>query len=768
MVANVVKGMVAAQTTTSTSRTSPFRGGLLDVTVSEEAEAEAPTEAVEEVTRPPKETNGTLISLPLSQIVYCWSVEIPPLEELCHLSLTQINWEKWPLAGRVQLAQANWAKLTQDPTILRMVEGCQIEFIETPPKGLRAHEPTMSQSERHLVDLEVEKLLQKGAVVRAPDTDTKFLGHLFLRQKKDGSQRPIFNLKKLNEWVEYVHFKMEGLHLVKGLLQEGDWLIKLDLKDAYFCVPMSRRDQKYLRFEWKGVTYQFQSLPFGLASAPFWFTKLLKPVVGFLRRIGIRMIIYLDDMLLMNQDKKKLLSEGRTVCLLMEALGFVINKEKSQAVPMQTMEFLGMMLDTTKMTMYLSEEKVQKIQSMSKDLLTRDRITVRELSKLIGTLNSTIAAILPAPLHYRQLQILRSQALRRTVSYETTVTVTAACKTEARWWLANLEEMNGRQIRIPAPDVILETDASKTGWGATCRGQNIKGFWTAEERTEHINALELRAVLLAIKGLLKGAKNSHILVRSDNKTTVAHINKMGGTRSHLLVEITKQLWDHCLSHKLMMTASYIPGKENTGADKLSREQPDSSDWRLDPQVFKLIAQKWGPLTMDLFASRWNAQLPKFVSWKMDPEAWSVDAFQLRWGPEVAYAFPPFCLISHCLAKLTQDKGELVLITPTWHTQPWYGLLLEVLIENPVLIPQSDRLLESPLGDQHPLSRSLHLAAWRISGDKTKRRAYLNRLPTYWPAPDVRAHEQLTRAPGQNGIAGVRNGKLIRFEPLWNK
>lgn len=96
---------------------------------------------------------------------------------------------------------------------------------------------------------------------------------------------------------------MEGLVTVWELIEANDWMVKLDLKDAYLTVPVAEEHQRLLRFEWQGRKYQFVCLPFGLASAPRTFTKLLKPVVAFLRERGIRLVCYLDDFLILNQDK---------------------------------------------------------------------------------------------------------------------------------------------------------------------------------------------------------------------------------------------------------------------------------------------------------------------------------------------------------------------------------------------------------------------------------------------------------------------------------
>ena len=139
---------------------------------------------------------------------------------------------------------------------------------------------------------------------------------------------------------------------------------------------------------------------------------------------------------------------------------------------------------------------------------------------------------------------------------------------------------------ITPPDLIMESDASLKGWGATCRGQTIQGHWTLEEQKDQINALELRAIFLAIKGLLGQETDLHLLVKADNKTAVAHINKMGGTHSPKLVGIAKTLWEFCLERRILLTAEYLPGTLNVTADRLSREVPESSDWQLDLVMFR--------------------------------------------------------------------------------------------------------------------------------------------------------------------------------------
>jgi len=90
---------------------------------------------------------------------------------------------------------------------------------------------------------------------------------------------------------------MEGIYLVQDLVQPGDFMATLDLKDAYFSIPIFPNDRKFLRFIWEGEVYQFTCLPFGYSLAPRVFTKVVKPVMASLHSQGVRTIIFIDDIL---------------------------------------------------------------------------------------------------------------------------------------------------------------------------------------------------------------------------------------------------------------------------------------------------------------------------------------------------------------------------------------------------------------------------------------------------------------------------------------
>ena len=145
------------------------------------------------------------------------------------------------------------------------------------------------------------------------------------------------------------------------IVAQDEWLAKLDPKDAYFTVPVHRDHWKFLRFIVDQVRYQFRCLPFGLSCAPWAFTKVLKPVSVFLRSVGVRLIIYIDDALVIGKTPDKVWNHVEALIVLLEGLGFIVNMEKSVLTLSQQIEFLGLLLNTASMCLTLPGHKIRTI-----------------------------------------------------------------------------------------------------------------------------------------------------------------------------------------------------------------------------------------------------------------------------------------------------------------------------------------------------------------------------------------------------------------------
>ena len=110
------------------------------------------------------------------------------------------------------------------------------------------------------------------------------------------------------------------------------------------------------------------------------------------------------------------------------------------------------------------------------------------------------------------------------------------------------------------------------------------------------------------------------------------------------------LWsDH---RQIVLKARHIPGHLNVIADKLSRhKQVIRTQWSLLLEVFGHLYTRWYTLQVDLFATRLNHKLPRFVSPVPDPKAWKVDALSHHWGDLDAYAFLPMSLLGKVVTKI---------------------------------------------------------------------------------------------------------------------
>ena len=198
---------------------------------------------------------------------------------------------------------------------------------------------------------------------------------------------------------------MEGIHTLKDLLKKNDWMTKVDLKDAYFMIQIQATDRPVLRFFARERSYQFTCLPFGLFCAPWVFTKTLKPVVTLFRELGVRLVIYIDDILIMAETREQ--ARDHTLCLihLLENLGFIVHPEKPLTIPAQEIEFLGIQVDSKTLELSLPGQKLKKVRLAASKFVERlEPPTAREVSRLLGKLNSVSQAIPPGPLFCQMLQ----------------------------------------------------------------------------------------------------------------------------------------------------------------------------------------------------------------------------------------------------------------------------------------------------------------------------------------------------------------------------
>ncbi|KAL0150120.1 hypothetical protein M9458_054547 [Cirrhinus mrigala] len=406
--------------------------------------------------------------------------------------------------------------------LLRTIRlGYAIQFARRPPKFRGVLTTSVQGPNTAVLRAEIAVLLAKDAIETVPSAEMKkgFYSPYFIVPKKGGGLRPILDLRVLNRALLKLPFKMLTLKHILTCVRVQDWFVAIDLKDAYFHVSILPRHRPFLRFAFEGRAYQYKVLPFGLSLSPRVFTKVAEAALSPLRERGIRILNYLDDWLI--------LAHSDMVLNHLAQLGLRVNWEKSKLSPAQRISFLGVELDSVSMSARLSPEHAHGPPK-----------TGSEAPRAHGILSHGHATGTGFILEHI------SSEHHTIVSPDT-------------------QPLDRHYVPTVSRRIIVTTDASKTGWGATCNGQ--AGSFRGLDRPPTVLAHKLR-----FRPMIQG---KHVLVRSDNTATVAYINHQGGVRSFRMSQLARHLllWSQ---HRLKsLRATHIPGEANRMADSLSRQTP---------------------------------------------------------------------------------------------------------------------------------------------------------------------------------------------------
>ena len=291
-------------------------------------------------------------------------------------------------------------------------EGYRILFSRRPPlsdQPLPMPSYTPSSIRGKALEQEFQDLLHKQAIEQAPQT-SGFYSRLFVVQKDSGAWRPIIDLSTLNTYIASQRFHMETPQSVLCSIRQGDWMISLDLQDAYLQVPINPESRRYLRFTMGGVPYQFRVLCFGLTTAPQVFTRLMAPISTILHRYGIRMLRYLDNWLILAESRTTCIQARDRLLQVCEELGLQVNFKKSSLIPSQDMTYLGMQIQSVRFVAKPTETRVENLLKIIEEFLSSPDPPAALWRHLLGHLSSLTLLVKGGMLRMRSLQIrLRSR-----------------------------------------------------------------------------------------------------------------------------------------------------------------------------------------------------------------------------------------------------------------------------------------------------------------------------------------------------------------------
>ena len=334
-----------------------------------------------------------------------------------------------------------------------------------------------------------------------------------------------------------------------------------------------------------------------------------------------------------------------------------MNLSKSSLTPSQSLDYLGITLQTHPLRTFPTQARIRKVLSLEEFISSRQH-PLSTWRSLVGVMSSMSSLVPGARLQMCSLQ-LRLNVAGALALEDALVSWDDSCLQDLRWW-SNVAHLNvGIPLDLPHPALLLFTDASEVGWGVSLRDDHMSSSWYKVSLTFSINHWELLAVLLAVHGFLHLLTNQSVALFSDNTTALAYLRKEGGTRSSSLNSVAQAILRLCESHGVHLLPQFIPGHLNVLADSLSRgSQVVGSEWTLCREVCSELFRRW-PVTIDLFATSLNHRLPIYFSLMVDPQSAGTDSMLQPWDNLQAYAFFPFNLIPWVLSKvrLSQSGGN---------------------------------------------------------------------------------------------------------------
>jgi hypothetical protein len=217
--------------------------------------------------------------------------------------------------------------------------------VESPRKlraAQRGYQRNLNPQERKELGKILKQELVDGSIRQVHPSFLAYISPIGIVPKKNGKWRMTWDGRVVNDEQLTIHFKMQTAESVQNVMLPGDFATSIDLKNAFYHMIVDESMQPFLCFEFEGKCYSYMAMPFGSKHSPRLFTEALSFGIDFVRRHwDIRIIQYLDDLLLLHQNRDNLELYTLQIAAYIQCLGWTLSLEKCSLSPQQTIVFLG-------------------------------------------------------------------------------------------------------------------------------------------------------------------------------------------------------------------------------------------------------------------------------------------------------------------------------------------------------------------------------------------------------------------------------------------
>ncbi|GAQ81226.1 reverse transcriptase [Klebsormidium nitens] len=523
----------------------------------------------------------------------------------------------------------------------------------------------------------VSSLAATGTI--QPVSDPPFLvSPLGVVPKAEDKLRLILDLRFLNQFLQITKFKDESIRMISELCLPKDLLFTIDLKAGYHHIDIFEPHWKYLGFQWRGQYYVFTQLPFGLAPACYVFTMVMRQLTKSWRARGYCLVHYIDDFFFACRSSAEFARVQACVLADLAAAGFVVSKEKCQLKSSHVVKFLGFVVDTLFGHFRLTALQKSKLHSAIEACFRNPRsVPAKTVARVTGLITSLL--LVTGPISGLFSRFLH-RALATRSSWYSKVQLDSAALGELLFWKDRLPRFESRDIwRKHSVLRVLFYDAGGQGWGGHLEigseQHEAHGSWEAHEVHGVASSTwrELSGLLRLLRAFRPLLIDCTVIARGDALNVFSILSKGGSAKEHLQ-SICIELFAFCSGQRIELRPEWLPREENARADYLSKVR-DVDDFGLFAEAFAFVSARFGPFTVDRFASEHNAKLPRFDASYWCPGAAAANTFIQDWGGEERnYCFPPPNLVAPTLRHARACRARMTLIVLSWRSAPWWPLL----------------------------------------------------------------------------------------------
>jgi len=354
----------------------------------------------------------------------------------------------------------------------------------------------------------IKELLDSGRVVERNKNELIVINPLSVSVQSSGKKRLILDLRYINKFILKKKFRFEDYRKALEYFRQGGYASKFDLKSGYHHIDIFPSHRDFLGFSWiypDGSTrfFSYTVLPFGLSTAPYIFTKVLRPLVKYWRTRGFYCVVYLDDGLSLESTLDKAQFSTHHIRGDLLAAGFVINEEKSIWSPVQIISWLGVVWDFELGTISISGERISKLENKLKIALANPVMSCRQLASITGS----IISLSPVFGNYCRFLTRHCQiTIVAAQSWESEITLDFYCISELEFWLKNVRKLNSKDcFKAFLPSHCIYADASAVACGAyisTDNSQICHRLFTEDERRSSSTHRELLAIEFSLESFV--------------------------------------------------------------------------------------------------------------------------------------------------------------------------------------------------------------------------------------------------------------------------